>query len=73
MAMHMKDVTPYTWQTRKAYAGTCLGMYYVEDGGRDRIEGREMEMEMEMEACQMAWLPNSLDCLGCLGPGMGIR
>lgn len=39
--MHMKDVTPYTWQTRKAYTGTCLAMH-VENGGMERIEGMEM-------------------------------
>lgn len=55
--MHMKDVTPYTWQTRKAYTGTCLAMH-VENGGMERIEGMEMyiDMEMEMEACQMVCL-----------------
>jgi ABC-type phosphate/phosphonate transport system permease subunit len=38
MAMHLKDVTPYTWQTRKqTYAGTCLAVV-VECGGRDGAE-----------------------------------
>jgi hypothetical protein len=57
MAMHMKDVTPYTWQTPKICTGTCLAMY-VEDGGMERIQG--MGMEMEMESCQMAWLGSSM-------------
>lgn len=40
----MKDVTPYTWQTRKVYTGTCLAMC-VEDGGMERIEGMEMYVD----------------------------